>query len=417
MRITFFNRSYYPDGAATGQLLTELAERLAGDYGLEVSVVAGPPLVGSNGNQSKRLRNHDSRNRVEIFRANGTTFKPHRFSARAVNYSSYFLSACIKGLSVRRPDIIVSFTDPPIIGLAALLAARRSKAKFVFVCQDIFPEVARLMEGFRSRTLEQSLDKINRLLLRKADRVVALGKTMEHRLINGKGCDPRKISVIHNWADCSEITPGPKRNAFSVAHGLADKFVVMHSGNIGLSQGLEMVIEGAQRLQHIPEIQFVFVGDGVKKAALEKQVRSMNISNVRFLPYEPKESLKDSFATADVFIVSLKRGLAGYIVPSKLYSILAAGRPYVAAVEEECEVTTITKQHNCGLLAQPGDSVELAEKILTLYRNQDLVPSLGTNARKAAFQFDRSAGVHAYYDLFCKLAGVKSEEDHRRYLT
>jgi len=139
VRIAFFNRSYYPDTAATGQLLTELAERLAGDYCLQVSVVAGPPLVGSNGNQSRQSGNHDFRNGVKILRASGTTFKPHGFSARAANYMSYFLSACIKGLSIRRPDIIVSFTDPPIIGLAALLAARRSQAKLVFVCQDIFP--------------------------------------------------------------------------------------------------------------------------------------------------------------------------------------------------------------------------------------------------------------------------------------
>src|SRR5712691_11264693 len=140
----------------------------------------------------------------------------------------------------------------------------------------------------------------------------------------------------------------------------------MHSGNIGLSQGLETVVEAAAHLHGVPDIQFVFVGDGVKRAALEAQARTLGLQNVRFLPYQPKERLAQSFASADVFVVSLKRGLAGYIVPSKLYGILAAGRPYVAATEDNCEVTATTERYGCGLLARPGDADDLARKILAL---------------------------------------------------
>jgi glycosyltransferase involved in cell wall biosynthesis len=124
---------------------------------------------------------------------------------------------------------------------------------------------------------------------------------------------------------------------------------------------------------------------------------------VRFLPYTPKEHLTESFASADVFIVSLKKGLAGYIVPSKLYGILAAGRPYVAAVESDCEVAAITRRHECGLLAAPQDPVDLAEKILTLHRDRALTERLGANARRAALQFDRPRQVEAYYSLFEEL--------------
>ena len=153
----------------------------------------------------------------------------------------------------------------------------------------------------------------------------------------------------------------------------------MHSGNLGLSQGLETIVQTAARLRAFPNIQLVFIGDGVKKPLLEDQVRAMGLHNVRFLPYQPKESLSDSFAAADVHVVSLKRGLAGYIVPSKLYGILAAGRPYVAAVEEACEVTAITKKYDCSLLAEPGDPEDLAEKILTLYHDRALARRLGVN--------------------------------------
>ena len=220
------------------------------------------------------------------------------------------------------------------------------------------------------------------------------------------------MTVIHNWTDCSAIVPTERRNAFARAHGLAESFVVMHSGNIGLSQSLETVVHAAARLRQEPSIQVVFVGGGVKKPALEEQVRQLGLKNVRFLPYVPKEYLRESFASADVFLVSLKKGLAGYIVPSKLYGILAAGRPYVAAVEGDCEVTAITKQYECGLLTTPQDPVDLAEKILLLYRDRTLAERLGTNARRASLQFDRPRQVRKYYDLFQRLAG--GEGDFRR---
>lgn len=413
MRICFFNRSYSPDLGATGQLLAELAEDLVRDYGCAASVVAGPPLVGVGLPPSPGWLpvRKERRNGVEVFRAAGTALRPYGFARRVTNYLTYFSTAAVAGFLVPRPDVVVSLTDPPIIGLAAFLTARRCGAKFVFVCQDVFPEVGRLLEDFRSETVNRALDRISRFLIRKADRVVAVGETMRRRLIEEKGAEPRKVAVIHNWADCSAIAPVPRRNVFSFVHDLADRFVVMHSGNMGLSQGLEHVVEAAGRLRNFPEIQFVFVGDGVKRSALETQAQGLGLRNVRFLPYQPKERLRESFASADLFVVSLKRGLAGYIVPSKLYGILAAGRPYVAAVEEESEVAAITQKYECGLLAQPGNPEDLAEKILTLYHDRALARRLGANARQAAFEFDCPVQVRAYWDLFQELAEAKTGEE------
>jgi len=415
MHITFLNRSYWPDQAATGQLLADLAEDLVHDYRCQVSVVAGLPLL-KRSEQTQSYRGwlpvqRESHNGVAIFRAVGTTLRPRRFVARATNYLSYFLSATLAGLKVPRPDIVVSLTDPPIIGLVGLLMARRARAKFVFLCQDIFPEVAVLLEDFHNETVNRSLQRINQFLVRKADRVIALGDTMKERLVTGKGADPQKVTVIHNWADCSTIVPGPKYNSFTAKHGLADAFVVMHSGNIGLSQGLDTLIEAAELLRPHQDLIIAIVGDGNKREALERRVREQQLTNVRFFPYQPKELLHESFAAADMFIISLMRGLAGYIVPSKLYGILAAGRPYVAAVEEACEVADITKMYDCGFVTKPGNAQDLANIILMLYQNREMTKRMGNNARHAGLMFDRSRQVRAYYDLFRELTGTPAARE------
>jgi len=157
--------------------------------------------------------------------------------------------------------------------------------------------------------------------------VIALGDTMRDRLVADKGADPDRVAVIHNWADCGAIVPGPKQNAFSAANGLADAFVVMHSGNLGLSQSLDTLLDAALRLREHLDVVVALVGDGTRREALQASARARGLDNVRFLPYQPKERLSLSFASADVFVVALERGLAGYIVPSKLYGVLAAGRP------------------------------------------------------------------------------------------
>jgi glycosyltransferase involved in cell wall biosynthesis len=404
LRICCFNRSYWPDVAATGQLLTELAEDLVARHGCDVSVVAGQALSVAAGRLPWwRPAGREMRNGVRILRANGTRFRPRGFAGRALNYVSYFLSAAVASLAVKQADVVVSLTDPPIIGLLGLWTARRTGAKFVFLCEDIFPEVAALLEDFHNDAVNRTLDRVNRYLLAHADAVVALGERMQRRLVEEKGADPRRIAIVHNWADCEAIAPAARDNAFSRAHGLTGKFVVMHSGNIGLSQNLDVVLDAAGRLRDHPDVVFVFVGDGARRRALETAAAGRGLDNVRFFPYQPKARLDDSFATADVFIVSLKPGIEGFIVPSKVYGILAAGRPFIAAVDPSCEVADIALTHRCGVLAAPGDATELAARVLALYDNRDEAAAMGRRAREAAWLFDRRRAVQTYYDLFAGL--------------
>ena len=408
MNVCFFNRSYWPDQAATGQLLTELAEDLVGRYGSDVTVVAGRALNAArqDGAATWRPVSHERRGGVAIHRANGTRLRPRRFVGRVTNYLSYFSAAVLASFVVRRPDVVVSLTDPPIIGLAALWTARRTGARFVFVCEDIFPEVAALVGDFENATLNTALDRVNRHLLCQADAVVALGERMRRRLIEEKGADPARVHVIHNWADCEAIVPGPKDNAFTLAHGLADRFVVMHSGNVGLSQNLEVLIEAADRLRSKDRLTVAIVGDGTKRQALEQMVSARRLSNVKFFPVQPKETLRESFAAADVFVVSLKEQMEGYIVPSKVYGILAAGRPYIAATDASCEAAAIVKDNGCGLVARPGDPDALAAAIASLYDDPVATREMGARARHAAWQFDRRVAVQAYHDLFVRVSSV-----------
>lgn len=399
LRVCYFNRSYWPDTGATGQLLTELAEDLVSKHGANVTVIAGYPT----GAAATALPSREVRNGVTIIRARGTRLSPRRFSGRALNYLTYFFSALWSGIRLPKQDVTVALTDPPIIGLAALAA--RPRHGMVFYCQDIFPEVAGLLEDFKSPLVNAGLDRVNRFLVSHAARIIALGDTMASRLVKGKGADPNKISIIHNWADTSAITPAPKTNAFSTAHGLESSFVVLHAGNIGLGQNLDVVLDAAALLKPRRDIIVLFIGDGNRRTALEASARSRGLDNVRFLPFQPRDQMRWTYASSDVCVVSLKPGLAGYIVPSKLYPILAAGRPYVAAVEQDSEVATLTARHQCGVVVAPDDPALLAETILRLADQRPEREAMGARARAASELFSRDRQVAAHAGVINMVAG------------
>ena len=400
MTVCFFNRSYWPDTGATGQLLTELAEDLVAHHGMEVTVVTGHPISGG-----VKLPNREVRNGVTIIRVAGTVFSPRAFAGRATNYVTYFISALFAARRLPPSDVIVALTDPPIVGCAALAARRRGG--FVFYCQDIFPEVAALLQDFRSDLVDAALERVNRFLVRRASLIVALGDTMARRLVVGKGADPAKVFVIHNWADTTAISPEPQANAFSRAHGLVGKFVVMHAGNIGQSQNLDTVLDAADVLRRDADIVFVFIGDGTRRADLEASARARGLTNVRFLPFQPRDMMRWSYATASAFIVSLRPGLAGYIVPSKLYGVLAAGRPYIAAVDEQSEVAIITQQHECGICVPPGDASAMADAIRRLKADQRDRERMGVRARAASVLFDRARQVGAHAAVLTRAAEMR----------
>lgn len=397
LRVCYFNRSYWPDTGATGQLLTELAEDLARVHGMAVTVVTGYPATSA-----VPLPATERRNGVTIIRARGTTRSPRSFFGRAVNYMTYFFSASWIAMRLPKQDVTVALTDPPIIGLAALVA--RPRRGMVFFCQDIFPEVASLLEDFRSGAVNAVLEQLNRFLVRRAARIIALGDTMASRLVHGKGADAARISIIHNWADITAIVPSPKQNDFAIKHGLADRFVLLHAGNLGLGQNLDVVIDAAAHLRDRQDIVILFIGDGNRKPLLEAMVRARGLGNVRFLPFQPRQQLRWTYASSDVCLVSLKPGLSGYIVPSKVYPILAAGRPFIAAVDSLSEVAALATRHGCGVVVPPGDARALANAIEQLAGQPAQRAAMGTRARVAAELFARERQVAAHADVLEEVA-------------
>ena len=406
-RAVFFNRSFYPDVTATGQLLTELCLDLVKEYGWSVTVVTGQPLVGQYAAgvrvSRKGLWQKETLEGVEIVRVSNSAFGPESFLGRVFNYLTYFILSFLASFRLKKHDIVITLTDPPIIVLLGLWVGFWYKIPFVVSLRDLFPEAARGLEGREYPCINILLDQINRFCLKKATHVVVLGKTMQNRLIEDKGISQDTISIIHDWADTAAIIPLPKENAFAIRHHLADYFVLMYAGNIGASSGLEFVIDTAVALKEHKDILFVFVGEGIIKQRLIGLAEKRGLANVRFFPFQPKQTLSEVFSSADVFLVPLKKGLGGYSIPSKVYTVLASGRPYLACVDEDSEIARITREFGCGLLSAPQDPEGLARNILSLFQQKHLRQTLGQNARKASAFFDRRLGAQQYRVLFERL--------------
>jgi glycosyltransferase involved in cell wall biosynthesis len=273
----------------------------------------------------------------------------------------------------------------------------------VFYLQDLYPEVALAMGRLRPGPLTALLYAATQFGLRQADRVVVLGEDMRRRVL-ARGIAPGKIAIVPNWADADAIRPTEGDSPLRQEWGLGDQFAVMYSGNLGLSQNLEQVLEAARELREEPVV-FLFVGEGAAKATLAQQAASWGLDSVRFLPYQPKDRLGQSLTAADLHLVPLQRGLAGYIVPSKLYGILAAGVPYVAAVEAESEVAAITRAGDCGLVIEPDSGKNLAATIRDCLGRRDELRAMGRRGRQVAeAQFDRPLCVAKFAQVLMAVA-------------
>jgi colanic acid biosynthesis glycosyl transferase WcaI len=401
MQILVVNQYFHPDRSATSQLLTELCEDLSEHH--DVTVVAGRPSY--NPSEPRELHGflaEDRHGPIRVLRSWSTTFPRTNMAGRLTNYATYLTSSLAGAMRATQPDVVLTMTDPPVVAAAAAAVCAVRRVPFVYVSQDVFPEVGVALGRIRNRALVGSLAALNRSLRRRAARVVAIGRDMEQRLVL-LGCDPAKIEVIPNWADGSLIRPLERPSTFRAQRGWNGRFVVMHSGNVGFSQDLDTLVAAADLLRDEPDLVFAVVGEGASKASLVADAARRGLANVEFLPYQPKENLSDSLGAADLHVVGLKRGLAGYIVPSKVYGILAAGKPYVAAIEPGAEPALIAEEYGCGVRVEPGDPEALAAAIREARGGP--LGAMGVDARKALEErFDRRIATAAYRRLLERLA-------------
>ena len=407
MRLLFINQYYPPDRAPTAQFLADIAEGLG--PGFEVSVVCGRPSYDDHEIVANSLSSRiEGTNGVRVIRAWNTHFARGSMRGRVANYLTFFSSAFMAGLvGGGRADLVYTKTDPPIIGLAGYLLSRLKGTPFIYCVTDVYPEIAQRLGLLNDGVAERLFNRITRFVLKKADRVVALGDFMATRLVE-KGARPEKIVVIPDWAPTESITPVQKRNPFSIKHNLWDKFVVLHSGNIGLVQDLENLVLTAELLKDYRDILFVIQGEGVKKTDLVQMVEERSLENVRFIPYQEREVLKYSLGAADLSLVSLRKGFGGYIVPCKVYGILASGRCVLAAVDDASEIAEIVRKERCGFVAEPSNPQSLARSILDAYEQRERLAELGMNGRQAAEdKYSRSIGVESYRRLFREVYSLR----------
>jgi len=384
-RILFLNRSFWPDREATGQFLTELCDDLSIDH--EVTIVAGPSYHTDDGNsRGFRLWSREDRGKITVIRTRGTRFSKSNLAGRLVNLGTYYLLAAIVAFRLPRPDVIVAETDPPLLGALAAVLKRRWRCRLVYNVRDLYPDIAEVTGGVRSPFLLELLRRGNDYAYERADLIVTLGHDMARRIVD-KGVPTEKVVVVPDWVDCGRIHPldsNPFRRSFG------NKFVVMYSGNIGLSQQLDAVLEAADRLRDDDRILFALIGEGARKKWLQERASAMGLTNVSFLPYQPLENLGESLSAADLHLIPLAAGAAGCLVPSKIYGILAAGRPFIAMMEEDAEVAHLARDDRVGFVVRPGNVDALIGAIRNAVDSPEHLKQMGARARRLAeARFDR----------------------------
>jgi glycosyltransferase involved in cell wall biosynthesis len=395
-RLLVLNQYYWPGVEATAQLLTELCEALAQEF--DVKVVTG--VLHGHETDPRQL----ARNGVEITRVPSTSFERSRILARAANYVTYLSNALVAGMRGPRPDVVVCMTDPPIVADIALVVARRFRVPLVVISQDVFPEIAIQLKRLENPAVMNVLRFLVSLYLRRADRVVAIGETMRERL-EEKGARSGRVHVIPNWVDTQRLQPLRKDNEWTHARRFDDKFVVMHSGNVGHAQDLDSLVRAGTFLRDLDDLVIAIIGMGARHAELVGLAKLLEVDAVRFLYYQPRDVLQQSLSAADVHVIGLAPGLAGYVVPSRLYGVLAVGRPVIAAADPESETAQVVERVGCGIVVPPGRPELLARAIRDAHDGKLDLEEMGARGRAwVELEADRSVAVRRYRDLLLEVA-------------
>jgi glycosyltransferase involved in cell wall biosynthesis len=311
---------------------------------------------------------------------------------RVLNYLTYV--ALSVPLAAFEPcDVVVGMTDPPFQGIVAAFVAMLKSKPFVYNIRDLYPDMAVGGSIIRAGLLARVWERLHRWALRRATRVVVLGEDMRARII-AKGVDPGRVAVVRDGAEIL----GPRCEAAvdeEVVRAIRGnfRFVLLHAGNLGFYGAWETLIEAAQKLSE-DGIGLVFVGDGAQRRKME--VAAAGCTNVRFLPFFPANKIASVLAAADTHVVTIKRGLEGVIVPSKMYGILAAGKPILAVAPRETDVAAIGERRGFAICANPEDASAIAHTVRKLSRSPEMLNAMGTAARASANDYDRVSELHKF---------------------
>jgi colanic acid biosynthesis glycosyl transferase WcaI len=414
MNIVVLCPHFEPDVAPTGEVMTSIAAELVA-LGHRLHIVTSLPWYQDHALEpgwDGQLVRHEARPWGVITRVHPFPTDKHNIPARAVAFGGFTLLAAFEGVvSKLRPDVVLAMSPPLTLGMAGWAVARARRVPFVFNIQDVFPDVAVELGLLTGRRAIAAATWLERASYRRADAVTVLSDDLADnvraKLTAGLARRPAaaqaaKVRVIPNFIDTAWITPGPTENSYRAEHGLVGRRVVMYAGNVGLSQSLDLVLDAAVALRHEPDIAFVINGGGAARPDLERRARG--VDNLQFVDLAPKARLPEVLAAADLHVVPLKRGLAWSSVPSKLYSILAAGRPLVASVDPGTEVARTVERAGAGLAVPPDDPEAFTKAILRLLDDPHGAQTMGADGRRFVESWASPAAVAAAYEsLFIEL--------------
>jgi glycosyltransferase involved in cell wall biosynthesis len=394
MKVVFFNRFFFPDASATSQILSDLAFHLAG-HGTEVHVVTS--RVTGNPAHEEIVRG------VHVHRVAAPNALGHGLPRRARAYLGFLVAArSAAGRLVSRGDIVVAKTDPPLLSACVARLVKARGARLVVWLQDLFPEVAREYGVIGLRGLAgPALRRVRDTSLARADAVVAICDAMAERVRALECVAPDRLHVIHNWADGMAIRPiDGATNPLRGEWGLADEFVVAYSGNLGRVHEFETLLDAALRLRGIPGLRFVVIGHGPRLEEVRMRVARDGIDNVLFRPPQERDALARSLGVGDLHVSVLQPRFEGLVHPSKLYGIMAAGRPTLFVGSPAGETARILSAAGAGVVVSPGDGESLAREILALRDDRERRIEMGRRARRAFEErYDMALALRAWTAL------------------
>jgi colanic acid biosynthesis glycosyl transferase WcaI len=390
VRILLINQYFPPDTSATAKIAAMVVERLAERH--QVTVLAGRPSYEPTERHPFYLFRRETRGNISACRVGSTAYPRYRMRHRITNYLSY-LGLAVPCALCLPADLVLAMTDPPVAGIAGALVARLRGLPFVYNVRDLYPDMAVGGDIVRPSRWVRAWETLHRRALREAKKVIVLGDDMRDR-IRSKGVDERRIAVVRDGAPLGAELPSANHPVAREIRG-GYRFVVLHAGNLGFYGAWETLVQAARLLEN-DGIGLVFVGEGAEKPRVVEAARGC--SAVRFLPFRSPEEVPCVLAAGDVHLITVRRELEGVVVPSKLYPILAAGRPVLAVAPEASDVARIARRTGSGVVADPDDPAAVAQAIRELASDGARLEAMGERSRGAAREFERGQQL----DLFVR---------------
>lgn len=379
----FISELYYPETAATGFILTRLAEGLAA-RGSNVHVLCGQPTYRDRGTHAAR---HEVHNGVEIFRCAATTLNKDILPLRVINLLTITLSLFFAALRrLRKGDRVLVVTNPPSLPFLVSLACKLRGAQCTLLIHDVYPEVLVASGKLAAGSVPaRTMGWLNRRLYNSVETIIVIGRDMQQAIAAKLKSRPERVKVVTNWADLEFIAPKSRtENELLKELGLQEKFVLQYAGNMGHPNDIESIIEAATLLAENPRIHFMFIGSGAKKHWIEQEVNKRNLANVSMLSTRPRSDQPNFLNACDAALISLMPGMKGVSVPSRTYNTLASGKAVMAIAEVGSELALVVEEEQAGWVVPPGKPQQLAEAILAADADRDALRSMGANARAAA---------------------------------